>query len=38
LVHPRQAAALGRSSVKWNNLHDYWVNTIKTIDESEKIF
>jgi len=27
LVHPRQAAALGRSSWKWKNLHSRWIIT-----------
>ncbi len=25
LVHPRQAAALGRSSFNWNKLHEKWI-------------
>lgn len=25
LVHPRQAAALGRSSMEWKKLHDHWI-------------
>lgn len=25
LVHPRQAAALGRSSLEWNKKHDVWI-------------
>lgn len=25
LVHPRQASALGRSSVAWKALHDWWI-------------
>lgn len=25
LVHPRQAAALGRSSKEWKKLHDHWI-------------
>jgi uracil-DNA glycosylase len=30
LVHPRQAAALGTSDIKWNQLHNNWIiNLIK---------
>ena len=28
LVHPRQAAALGRSSMKWKRLHDVWTESV----------
>jgi hypothetical protein len=30
LVHPRQAAALGRSSMDWKEIHEEWINSVKT--------
>lgn len=30
LVHPRQAAALGRSNKKWKKLHDEWIFSLST--------
>lgn len=35
LCHPRQAAKLGNSNSKWKELHDGWVNRMKTNNESK---